>query len=108
MLLKERLAISEVHFHSGYTMHLVEVAKDLAGNVLPAGLLVVHNTGRGRQDDETERTGGKHARHPTLDLVQRHRVTGRDDTALVDAADELHNNLAITVVIDDLKVTDVA
>lgn len=88
-------------------MPLVEVAKDLAGHVFPTGLLVVHDARRGSEDHEAERTGGKHRRHPALDLVQRNGVAGRDDTALVDAANQLNDDLAGTVVVNDLKVTNV-
>lgn len=88
-------------------MRLVEVAEDLAGNVFPAGLLVVHNTRRRRQDHEAVRTSWKHGRHPLLDLVELHRVARRNHTALVDAANKLDDNLASAVVIDDLKVTNV-
>jgi hypothetical protein len=39
--------------------NLVEETKDLASNVLPAGLLVVHDTGRGGEHDEAELTRGE-------------------------------------------------
>lgn len=89
-------------------MPLVEVAKDLAGHVFPTGLLVVHDARRGSEDHEAERTGGKHRRHPALDLVQRNGVAGRDDTALVDAAVQLDDDLVRAVVIDDVEVLNVA
>lgn len=88
--------------------HLVKVAEDLASDVLPAGLLVVHNTGRGGEDHIAERTGGKHVRDPALDLREGHAEARRDDTALVDAAVELDDNLARAVVIDDLELANVA
>lgn len=88
-------------------MHLVEVAENLAGDVLPTSLLVVHNTRRRRQDHKAVRTCWKHGRDPPLNLVQRHRVARGDHTALVDAANQLDNDLASAVVIDDLKVTNV-
>ena len=34
--------------------------------------------------------------------------TRRDDTALVDAADQVDDDLAGTVIVDDLEVTEVA
>lgn len=33
---------------------------------------------------------------------------GGDDTALVDAADEVHHDLAGALVVDDLELTDVS
>lgn len=46
----------------------VELTKDLSGDVLATGLLVVHDTGRGGEDDVSERTGGEEEVDPGLDL----------------------------------------
>lgn len=89
-------------------MRLVEEAEDLAGNVLATGLLVVHDTGRGGEHDVTERTGGQELLNPVLDLAELNVEAGRDDTALVDTAVELDDNLARTVVVDLLELADVA
>ena len=89
-------------------LDLVEEAEDLAGNVLATGLLVVHDTGRGGQHNETERTGGQELLHPVLDLAELHVEVGRDNTTLVDAAVELNDHLAGAVVIDLLELADVA
>lgn len=86
---------------------LVEEAEDLAGDVLATGLLVVHDTGRGGEDDIAEGTGGEQLLHPVLDLAELHVEAGRDDTALVDAAVELHDDLARSVVIHFLELSDV-
>lgn len=106
---------------------LVEETENLASNVLPPGLLVVHDTGGGGEDDETELTRGKELDDPLLDVTELDVVTGRDDTGLVDlrtmlddarstmrssggtyAAVELDNNLAVAVVIDLLELANVA
>ena len=42
--------------------------EDLAGNVLPAGLLVVHDTSRGGEDEVAERTGREELGDPLLNL----------------------------------------
>ena len=99
--------------------------------MLPAGLLVVHDTGRGGEDDEAELTGGKELGDPLLELVEADVVAGADDTALVEAisresaavrrvflhspkgvknipAVELDNDLAVAVVIDLLELANVA
>ena len=89
-------------------LHLVEVAEDLASDMLPASFLMVHDTRRGRQDNESEGTGGKHIGHPTLNLVERDTEARRHHTTLVDTAVQLHDNLASAVVIDDVEVADVA
>jgi hypothetical protein len=39
--------------------NLVEETEDLASNVLPPGLLVVHDTSRGGEDNVTELTRGE-------------------------------------------------
>lgn len=89
-------------------MHLVEEAEDLAGNVLAASLLVVHDTGGGGQDDETELTGGKELLDPLLHVLELDVVAGRDDTSLVEAAVKLDDDLAVAVVVNLLELADVA
>lgn len=87
---------------------LVEEAEDLAGDVLPAGLLVVHDTGRGGEDDIAELAGGEQLGDPLLQVAEADVVAGADDTALVQAAVELDNDLAVAVVVDLLEGADVA
>lgn len=64
---------------------LVEEANDLARDVAATGLLLVHDTGRGGEDDVAELTGGKELDNPLLELREADVVTGGDDTALVEA-----------------------
>lgn len=92
----------------GATIHLVEEAKDLAGDVLPASLLVVHDTGGGGEHDVAERTSREELADPLLDLAERDVEARGDDTALVEAAVELDDDLAGAVVIDLLELADVA
>jgi hypothetical protein len=87
---------------------LVEEANDLAGNVLASGLLVVHDTGRGGQDDVAELTSRKELDNPLLELRKADVVAGRDDTGLVEAAVELNNDLAGSVVVKFLELTNVS
>jgi hypothetical protein len=77
-------------------------------HVLSSSLLVVHDTGRGGQDDLTERTGGQQEGDPVLDGVQGDVESGRDNTGLVQSTVELDDDLAASVVIDDFEFTDVA
>ena len=65
-------------------LHLVEEAEELASNVLAAGLLVVHDTSGGGQDDVAELTGGKELSGPVLEVTELDGVAGADDTALVE------------------------
>lgn len=105
---------------------LVDKSKDLATNlyrcisiiryiisvvcthVLVTGLNVVHDTGRGGKDDLTERSSRKELSDPVLDRVDGDVEPGGDDTTLVQSAVELDNNLATSVVVDDLELANVA
>lgn len=89
-------------------IHLVEEADDLASNVLAAGLLVVHDAGRGGEDDVTELTGGQQLDNPLLEVGETDVVSGRDDTSLVETAVQLNDDLAGSVVVDLLELADVA
>ena len=76
--------------------------------MLPAGLLVVHDAGRGGEDDEAELTSGEQLDDPLLHLGEADVVAGADDTALVEAAVELDDDLAVAVVVDLLELANVA
>jgi len=76
--------------------------------VLPASLLVVHDSGRGGQDNVAELTGGKELDNPLLEVAETDVVAGRDDTGLVEASVELDDDLARAVVIDLLELANVA
>jgi hypothetical protein len=87
---------------------LVEVTQNLSSGVATTSLLVVHDTGRGGEDDVTELAGRQETGNPLLDLVQLDVETGGDDTGLVDASNELDDDLAGAVVIDLLELANVA
>lgn len=94
--------------------------------MLATGLLVVHDTSGGGQDDVAELTGGKELGSPLLEVTELDGVAGVDDTALVEAvtcvsrftnrpnvkgyvpAVQLDDDLAGTVVIDLLELANVA
>ena len=86
---------------------LVEEANDLASNVLPASLLVVHDTSRGGEDNVAELTGGQQLDDPLLEVGETDVVAGGDDTGLVQAAVELDDDLAGAVVVNLLEFADV-
>lgn len=89
-------------------IRLVEEANDLARDVLATGLLVVHDTSGGGQDNVAELTRGQQTDSPLLEVCKLDVVAGRDDTGLVETADQLDNNLARAVVIDLLELANVA
>lgn len=76
--------------------------------MLAASLLVVHDTSRGSQDDVAELTRGQELDSPLLDVLQLDGVARVDDTALVQAAVQLDDDLAGAVVVDLLELADVA
>lgn len=96
------------HFLIGIPSHLVEEANDLARNVLASGLLVVHDAGRGGEDDIAELTGREQLDNPLLELGEADVVAGGDDTGLVDAAVELDDDFAVAVIVNLLKLANVA
>ena len=51
---------------------------------------------------------GQQVDDPLLDGVSRHVEAGRDDAALIDAADQVDDDLAGPVVINDLELANVA
>ena len=54
--------------------------------MLAAGLLVVHDTSGGGQDDVAELTRGEQLDGPLLEVAELDGVAGVDDTALVETA----------------------
>lgn len=106
---------------------LVEETDDLARDVLPTGLLVVHDASGGGQDDVAELTRGQQPNSPLLEVGQLDVVAGRDDTGLVETIErvsgharsgstylqhipavELDNDLAGAVVVDLLELANVS
>ena len=54
-----------------------------------------------------ELPGRKDIVSPFLKIRQQDVVPRRDDSALVDAADKLNNDLFASVVVNDFKLTDI-
>ena len=65
--------------------HLVEETYNLSRNVLASCFLVVHDTGRGGENDVSELTGRKELDNPLLEVGEADVVSGGDDTSLVEA-----------------------
>lgn len=89
-------------------MQLIKEANDLARDVLPSGFLVVHDTGRGGENNVTELTGWEKLNNPLLEVGETDVVTGGNDTGLVETAVQLHHDLSTSMVVDRLKFTNVA
>jgi hypothetical protein len=69
---------------------------------------VVHDAGRCGEHDVTELTRGQQVDNPLLEVAELDVVAWGDDTALVQAAVELDDDLAVAVIIDLLKLANVA
>ncbi len=103
---------------------LVEETDDLSCNVLASCLLVVHDTGRGCENDVSELTGWQKFDNPLLEIGETNVVSWGDDTSLVETIDriskrwqknstqflpaiQLDDNLARSVIINFLEFTNV-
>ena len=69
---------------------------------------MIHDTLRGGQHDVTELTAGKQVAGPHLDLVDLNIEAGRDATALVQATNEVDDNLSRAMIVHNGNVTNVA
>lgn len=87
---------------------LVEKSNDLSCDMLSSGLLVIHDTSTGGQDNVAELTRRQQLDNPLLKVAKLDVVAGRDDTGLVEAAVELDDNLVAAVVVDLLEFTNVS
>ena len=75
--------------------------------MLALGLLVVHDSHGGGQDDMTELTAGKEVVGPHLNLVDLDIEAGRDASALVQTTVEVNHDLSGAVVINHGDIVDV-
>jgi hypothetical protein len=69
---------------------------------------VVHDSGRGGQNDVTKLSRGQQVLDPLLNVVDLDVESGRNDSALVESAVELDHNLAGSVVVHVLELANVA
>eukprot|EP00515_Schizochytrium_aggregatum_P018991 CAMPEP_0202104638 /NCGR_PEP_ID=MMETSP0965-20130614/5579_1 /ASSEMBLY_ACC=CAM_ASM_000507 /TAXON_ID=4773 /ORGANISM="Schizochytrium aggregatum, Strain ATCC28209" /LENGTH=310 /DNA_ID=CAMNT_0048673505 /DNA_START=60 /DNA_END=993 /DNA_ORIENTATION=+ len=86
----------------------IEEAQDLATSVLPASLLVGHDAKGGSENHVAELARGEEVTDPLLVVLHLDVEAGRDDTALVEAADKLNNDFAAAVVVNVLELANVA
>jgi hypothetical protein len=86
---------------------LVEETEDLSTSLLASGFFVVHDTRGGGEYDVSELTRGQEVVDPGFDVLELDVEAGRDDTALVQATDELDDNFSGAMVVDDFEFTNV-
>merc|ERR1719223_1521140 len=85
-----------------------EKTHDLSSSALPPRLLVVHDAIWRREDQVPELPRRKDVGCKLVDCTKRHVEARRNDTALVDAADEVDHHLPSAMVVDDFKVADIS
>jgi hypothetical protein len=71
-------------YSASASRRLVEETENLSSDVLPPGLLVVHDTGGGGEDDVAELTRGHELDDPLLEITELDVVARGDDTGFVD------------------------
>lgn len=87
---------------------LVKESKDLASSLLSTSFVVVHDAISGGEHNVSKATSWEHVLHPLLYLMNGAIKAGGDHTTLVDTADQVYNNLAVAVIIENLEFTNVA
>lgn len=86
---------------------LIKETKDLATSMLATSFLVIHNASRGGQDKITKLTGRKQIGSPLFKILQLDVEARGDNTALVQTAVQLDDNLARAMIINFLKLANV-
>lgn len=62
---------------------LVKEAQDLPRHVFPSRLIVIHNAGRGGEDNVSKLTRGQQLDHPLLQIAEADVEPRADDAGLV-------------------------
>jgi hypothetical protein len=88
-------------------MSSIEETDDFASNVSFSALLMSEDTLGGGEDEMAELSGGENVVGPLFEIGKENIVSGRNDSAFIDSSDELDNNLLASVIVNDLKLTDV-
>ena len=86
-------------------MESEEESQDFSSQMLPPGLLVVHDAPGGGQHHEAKLSGRQQVVGPLLDVSNGHIEPGRDDATLVQTARQVHNDLPGSVVINNLTIS---
>jgi hypothetical protein len=85
----------------------IEESDDLSSDVSFPALFMSEDALSGGENEMSELSGGEDVVGPLFEVGEEDVVPGRDDSALIDSSDELNDDLLASVVIDDLKLTDV-
>eukprot|EP01053_Blabericola_migrator_P002585 Blabericola_migrator_1__2584@NODE_172_length_12094_cov_159_438181_g149_i0_p9_GENE_NODE_172_length_12094_cov_159_438181_g149_i0NODE_172_length_12094_cov_159_438181_g149_i0_p9_ORF_typecomplete_len180_score28_21_NODE_172_length_12094_cov_159_438181_g149_i054525991 len=85
-----------------------EEPKNLATSVPSLSLLMIHDAVGGGQHNMAELSRWKKVRSDLFKFLDWHIITRGDDRALVQATQKIDHNLAIPLVIDNLKLSNIA
>jgi len=91
-----------------FVFRSIEESKNLSSRLLASGLFMCHNSVGGRKDNVTELPGWQQVDDPFLNFGILYIETRTNDTAFVEAASQLDDNLVRTVIIDNFEFTDIA
>ena len=75
--------------------------------MLSFGLFVVHDAEGGGEDDKAKLSGGQDVVDELLEVAQGQIISWGDHTAFIQSAVKLNNNLASSLVINDLEFVDI-
>lgn len=79
---------------SGSSGRLIKESKDFSSSLLPSSLLVVHYSESSGEDNVSETTRRKNVLYPLLYILDGNIEARGEDAALVDASDQLDNDLS--------------
>ena len=86
---------------------LVEESQYFSSRLFASGFFMGHDPVGGTDENVTKLTGRKKIDNPLLNLIDLDIETGTDNTTFIDASSQFHNNLAGSVVVNDLEFSNV-
>jgi hypothetical protein len=87
---------------------LIEESHDLASSAFVLGLVVVEDSLGGREYQVSKLTRGENVCGPAFEVAEGNVESGRDDSTLIDSAEQFDNDLARAMIVDHFKFADVA
>ena len=85
----------------------IEETDDFSSDVSFSAFLVSEDALVGGEDEMSELSGGEDVVGPFFEVSQLDVVSGRDDSTFVDAANQFNDNFLASVIINDLKLSNV-
>ena len=73
-----------------------------------SGVNVVHDSLVGGQDDVAELSGGEEMVHELLEVLDLEVEPGGDNSALVESSVKVNDDLATSLIVNDLELIDIS